>query len=63
METPNSWAGKTTEKIMGRVRSTYEGRGLSPLQTREYNAIYECVFEVLFREVGGDDPTKKEPRP
>jgi hypothetical protein len=48
--TPKGWPGETTEQVMWRVRSTMEGRKLPALDTRTYNAVYECVFEVLHRE-------------
>lgn len=50
MQTPDNWAGSTTEQIMSRIRSTMKGRGLDELGVRTYNAVYECVYEVLFRE-------------
>lgn len=50
MQTPKGWPGDMTEAIMSRIRSTMKGRGLTALDTRTYNAIYECIFEVLHRE-------------
>lgn len=58
METPNNQAGKMTEFIMHRIRTTLEGRKLPQLETRIYNSVYECIYEVLFRELilGKDKP-------
>lgn len=53
METPNNWSGRTTEFIMSRIKTTLEGRKIAPLDTPTYNAIYEVVFEVLFRHQSG----------
>lgn len=50
MRSESGWAAWTTEKIMSRVISTFEGRQLRRLETREYNSVYECALEVLHRE-------------
>lgn len=50
MQTPEGWPGETTEQIMSRILSTMRGRGLTRFDVRTYNAVYECVFEVLHRE-------------
>lgn len=44
METPKTEAGRTTERIMLRVRSK-----LPDLPVYEYNRIYEAVLEELSR--------------
>lgn len=42
METPNTEAGRLTERIMAKVR----GR-LPSMSVHEYNVIYECCLETL----------------
>lgn len=59
METPNNDAGRVTELIMLRLRSTLSGRQLPELDTRTHNAVYECIYEVLFRE--STHPLNKSP--
>jgi hypothetical protein len=45
MTTPQTRAGKTTEKIMDRIQSK-----LGPLPVDQYNRIYESVIEQLVLE-------------
>lgn len=42
MQTPNTPAGQTTERIMSKVRQK-----LPELPTHEYNRMYEACLEVL----------------
>lgn len=51
MKTPNGWPEETAEKIMWSVINTLRGRLLPhSLGELTYNAIHECVLEVLRSE-------------
>lgn len=51
METPDNRAGSLTEFVMRRISTQCEGTKTPPLSTAQYNRVYECVYEVLFREL------------
>ena len=46
METPKTKAGRLTEQIMTAF-SRHSEQAIVPLETPEYNRVYEHVFKVL----------------
>lgn len=46
MRRPNNEAGRVTERIMAAMK-----RALGPINTPEYNRIYESVYEILSVEI------------
>ena len=49
METPDDFAGRTTERIMLKVRDDWQKRHNSSLPAADYNKIYEAILAEMYR--------------